>query len=413
MRSAGRSRWCWPPALRHEFALSESEIRPLLAVIAVAVAAQIVIGVGLQTTAAATRRTRGRCGELTATTALVGCVLFLVDFFVRPQPVPQSVPLLAVPIAVLLAVGSRLVFGCTGSTGTARPQRSRRVIITVRASRGQQLLRLMLSDPAGILSARRVLDDDRMLTPARGCPCRRARHRGDVAAAAARSQADLLVIADRVPAHDAGERDRERGERRRTRRRNRSRPLSEMLKPLPVGPALPSRVPRPTTCPTTRSARPRRRPGRRRRVVAPVKSRTKRVFDVTTGLVSVVILLPLLLLIALLLHVAGHGVIYRAPRIGRDGQPFTMLKFVTMVPGDSGRACDRARMIPRITPLGPSGCARASSTNAPDLNRHQGRHEPRRSPPRGIRATRLLLAQAAPGTHGAAPPDQPRLSRVR
>ena len=36
-------------ALRHEFALSESEIRPLLAFIAVAVAAQIVIGVGLQT----------------------------------------------------------------------------------------------------------------------------------------------------------------------------------------------------------------------------------------------------------------------------------------------------------------------------------------------------------------------------
>jgi len=340
-------------ALRHEFALSESEIRPLLAVIAVAVAAQIVIGVGLQTYGG--RHPAGTVDDavnLTATTALVGCVLFLVDFFVRPQPVPQSVPLLAVPIAVLLAVGSRLVFRLYREHRD-RVDRSaaRRVIIYGAGVEGQQLLRLMLSDPAGTYLPVAFLDDDRMLRRRRLSGVGVHGTRGDVAAAAARSQADLLVIADRsLPtdavseiasaASDAGLAVAI------------VPALSEMLKPLPVGPALPSPRPpaddlsydtqRPAPPPTGQAAGGS---------LLPVESRTKRVFDVTTGLVSVVILLPLLLLIALLLHVAGHGVIYRAPRIGRDGQPFTMLKFVTMVPGDSGPRVT-GHGDPRITPLG-------------------------------------------------------------
>jgi len=92
---------------------------------------------------------------------------------------------------------------------------------------------------------------------------------------------------------------------------------------------------------------------RRTRAVTalPTQSRTKRVLDVVLGLVSVVILLPLLLLIALVLWTTGGSVIYRAQRIGRDGEPFTMFKFVTMVAGESGPRVTREGD-PRITPIG-------------------------------------------------------------
>jgi lipopolysaccharide/colanic/teichoic acid biosynthesis glycosyltransferase len=43
-----------------------------------------------------------------------------------------------------------------------------------------------------------------------------------------------------------------------------------------------------------------------------------------------------MLLIALVLWRTAGEVIYRAPRIGRDGQLFTMFKFVTMARDDSG-----------------------------------------------------------------------------
>jgi len=66
---------------------------------------------------------------------------------------------------------------------------------------------------------------------------------------------------------------------------------------------------------------------------------------------AVVLLLPLLLLITLVLELSGGEVIYRAPRIGRDGRPFTMLKFATMAPGDGGPRITRQGDM-RITPVG-------------------------------------------------------------
>jgi lipopolysaccharide/colanic/teichoic acid biosynthesis glycosyltransferase len=44
-------------------------------------------------------------------------------------------------------------------------------------------------------------------------------------------------------------------------------------------------------------------------------------------------------------------VLYRAQRVGRNGRPFTMLKFATMRPGDAGPRVTRERD-PRITPIG-------------------------------------------------------------
>jgi lipopolysaccharide/colanic/teichoic acid biosynthesis glycosyltransferase len=58
----------------------------------------------------------------------------------------------------------------------------------------------------------------------------------------------------------------------------------------------------------------------------------KRVFDVVVTSVTLILLCPLLLLIAIAILVSeGRPVLYRQRRVGRYGQPFTMLKFRSMV----------------------------------------------------------------------------------
>jgi lipopolysaccharide/colanic/teichoic acid biosynthesis glycosyltransferase len=74
-------------------------------------------------------------------------------------------------------------------------------------------------------------------------------------------------------------------------------------------------------------------------------------FDVVLCLMSVLLILPLLILIAVVLKVSSGEVLYRAQRIGRDGKPFTMFKFATMVPGEVGPRVTREGD-PRITPVG-------------------------------------------------------------
>jgi lipopolysaccharide/colanic/teichoic acid biosynthesis glycosyltransferase len=90
------------------------------------------------------------------------------------------------------------------------------------------------------------------------------------------------------------------------------------------------------------------------------RSWSKRLFDIGVGLVAGLVVLPMLIAIAVVLKIGNGQVIYRAPRIGRDGKPFTMFKFATMVPGDSGPRVSRQRD-PRITPLG--GWLRATKLN--------------------------------------------------
>jgi lipopolysaccharide/colanic/teichoic acid biosynthesis glycosyltransferase len=56
-----------------------------------------------------------------------------------------------------------------------------------------------------------------------------------------------------------------------------------------------------------------------------------RALDLVGSLVLIVVLTPLWLLIALTVGTTSKGgVLYRQTRVGRDGQPFTMLKFRTM-----------------------------------------------------------------------------------
>jgi lipopolysaccharide/colanic/teichoic acid biosynthesis glycosyltransferase len=57
----------------------------------------------------------------------------------------------------------------------------------------------------------------------------------------------------------------------------------------------------------------------------------KRAFDVIVASVLLLVLSPLLLIVALLVRVAlGTPVLFRQRRPGRDGKPFTLLKFRTM-----------------------------------------------------------------------------------
>ena len=68
-----------------------------------------------------------------------------------------------------------------------------------------------------------------------------------------------------------------------------------------------------------------------RSVGASKRHRGKRVFDVFFSLASLVFLAPALALIAIaLLIVDGRPILYRHERIGRNGLPFSCLKFRTM-----------------------------------------------------------------------------------
>lgn len=82
-----------------------------------------------------------------------------------------------------------------------------------------------------------------------------------------------------------------------------------------------------------------------------VRQRGKRTLDVLLCILALPIVLPVCLLIAIVLAVGQGEVLYCAQRIGRDGRQFTMLKFATMRPGDSGPRVTRERD-PRITPIG-------------------------------------------------------------
>lgn len=57
----------------------------------------------------------------------------------------------------------------------------------------------------------------------------------------------------------------------------------------------------------------------------------KRAFDLMTAIFSVIILSPVLLAIAVLVKLSSSGpILFRQERVGRNGKPFTLLKFRTM-----------------------------------------------------------------------------------
>lgn len=58
----------------------------------------------------------------------------------------------------------------------------------------------------------------------------------------------------------------------------------------------------------------------------------KRVFDIIIASIGLIAFSPLMLIIAILVKLDSPGpIFYRAPRVGKDGKPFRMFKFRTMV----------------------------------------------------------------------------------
>src|SRR5919202_1678446 len=91
----------------------------------------------------------------------------------------------------------------------------------------------------------------------------------------------------------------------------------------------------------------------------------KRLLDVTLALLGLLLLVPLLLLIAAAVHLEDRGpVLFRQARLGRDGQPFRVFKFRTMVTDAERRKADllddnessgllfKMKADPRITMVG-------------------------------------------------------------
>ena len=71
---------------------------------------------------------------------------------------------------------------------------------------------------------------------------------------------------------------------------------------------------------------------------------TKRTFDLVVGLLSVVVLSPAFLVLAIGVKATSPGpVLYRSPRIGRGGRPFDMLKFRSMKVGAHEELADLLR----------------------------------------------------------------------
>ena len=79
----------------------------------------------------------------------------------------------------------------------------------------------------------------------------------------------------------------------------------------------------------------------------------KHIFDITVSFFGLLFLWPVLLIVAILVHIKmpGGPVIFRQQRVGKDGKIFTMYKFRSMTVNHGGSSISVAGES-RITPLG-------------------------------------------------------------
>ncbi len=100
-------------------------------------------------------------------------------------------------------------------------------------------------------------------------------------------------------------------------------------------------------------------------VLSGVKQVIKGVFDRVSGALALLLLAPLFTVIALAIRITSYGpALFRQTRIGRDGQPFTLWKFRTMVVDAESRKAQlmklndgngtlfKMRRDPRVTRVG-------------------------------------------------------------
>jgi FlaA1/EpsC-like NDP-sugar epimerase len=186
--------------LRYEFELSQVDLLGLQRIIAVAILAQLVIGVALQV-----YRGRHCVGTMDdalnvcAAAGLAGACVFAFNAAVGSPLVPRSVPLIATLIALAIAVGARLVVRrCRERAARADRGSAQRVIVFGAGREGQQLIKSMLSDPdCGYLPVA-LLDDNPDLRRRRVSGVGVLGTRSDIAAVVAATGADMLVVAHRA-----------------------------------------------------------------------------------------------------------------------------------------------------------------------------------------------------------------------
>jgi hypothetical protein len=118
----------------------------------------------------------------------------------------------------------------------------------------------------------------------------------------------------------------------------------------------------------------------------------KRAFDLIGAGAAIVWATPLMALLAIAIKLDSRGpVLFRQTRVGRDGTPFKILKFRTMIraPTRSRNRCGRTTKptaCSRSTPIRASRasadcCAAAASTSCPSSSTCCRQHEPRRPAP--------------------------------
>ncbi|WP_170309023.1 sugar transferase [Pseudonocardia hierapolitana] len=328
-------------ALRYEFDLDARDVSGIVQLIAVAVVAQVLIGVALQV-----YRGRHCIGSVdnivdtSAAIALSGFVVFVANVVSVAEWIPRSVAIIGTPIMLLIAVGSRIGVGLYRDR-RSRPDHStaQRVIIFGAGVEGQQLSWSMFTDPDARYLPVAFLDDDPRRRALRVSGVGVQGTSADVAEVAARSQADLLAITghhvDDVAIREITRVAADAGLEVKV-----VAPLAELLKPVPAALLIPSQ------------AGSAGGGGRAvTRLPAAVESRAKRVVDITLSLIALIVFLPAFVVIPLVLMLTSGEVVYRAKRVGLGGEIFTMFKFTTMAPGDGGPRLTRAGD-PRITRFG-------------------------------------------------------------
>jgi lipopolysaccharide/colanic/teichoic acid biosynthesis glycosyltransferase/O-antigen/teichoic acid export membrane protein len=85
-----------------------------------------------------------------------------------------------------------------------------------------------------------------------------------------------------------------------------------------------------------------------------IDTRSRRMVDCLVACVALLLVSPLLLAVAVAVALSSRGpVLYKQARVGKSGEPFTMLKFRTMAPGaDSAGPLVTDQADPRVTWLG-------------------------------------------------------------
>ena len=335
---------CWVFALftatllRYELDLRQIEPGNVALIAGFAVVGVLVVGTVLQVYRG--RHCIGTVGDavrVSATTAVLGAGLFVPNLLRDTPLVPRTVPLVATLIALVLTVGARLLVRLSRER-SSRPDRHtfRRVIIYGAGTDGQQLVRSRLSDPGGGYLPVALLDDNPDLRRRRVSGVDVRGTHADLAAVVAATRADLTVMAER------GMLDRDESALHATQPSIYGTALLDSPDVIlaDIRDAETAMEDDRAADSTVAGLRPLR-----------TRQRGKRTMDLLLCVLALPLVLSVCLLIALVLAVGQGEVLYRAQRVGRNGRPFTMLKFATMRPGDAGPRVTRERD-PRITPIG-------------------------------------------------------------